>query len=94
LKATLMLEKKSGSYEILDLPDNDHPQKKKVLVLRKLTETGEPFLVVAGYFLSEVSKLGDDSLLAEIETVPEKDYSAVKHLIRKQKEEGVPITFW
>lgn len=79
-----------------------------VLLLHKVTETGSPFIVVAGYYLNEVGSF-DSSVLAEIETVPESDYSWLKDLIRKTKhrQEGesmspleevehraIPITFW
>ncbi|MGI0090755.1 MAG: hypothetical protein ACREBS_03510 [Nitrososphaerales archaeon] len=100
MRASVVLEKASN-YEILGLQGNtdgaEESQKEKrnsLLVLHKVTETGAPFLVVAGYFLSEVGKFDDESLLAEIETVPESEYSRLKGVIRQKKASNAPITFW
>lgn len=81
---------KSSKYEIVDL------EKNKVLVLRKSTETGDPFLVIAGYFLKQMGDY-DESVLAEIETVQIKDYVSLKKEIRQKlglESTRTPITFW
>lgn len=87
-----MLDKLS-KYEVLKLSSDSNGS--SVLLLHKSTETGSPFLVVAGYFLTEVGKF-EQSVLAEIETVPESDYTKLKSYIRKslKTDEKVPITFW
>ena len=92
MKASVMLDKLS-KYEILELDAENKGS--TVLLLHKSTETGSPFLVVAGYFLTEVGKF-EQSVLAEIETVPASDYTKLKSYIRKtlKAEEKVPITFW
>lgn len=92
-----MLEKAS-KYEMIEIGDgsgNNHLPRNRLLVLHKETETGSPFLVVAGYFLNEVGKF-DDSVLAEIETIAEPDYARLKELIRKKftADNKTPITFW
>ncbi|HZW56826.1 MAG TPA: hypothetical protein VFF30_11105 [Nitrososphaerales archaeon] len=104
MKASVMLDRGSR-YEVLTVADSGEGIGTKnisVLLLHKVTETGSPFIVVAGYYLNEVGAF-DSSVLAEIETVPESDYSWLKDLIRSSKsktEEGsrnykrIPITFW
>jgi hypothetical protein len=90
--ASVMLEK-SSKYEVLDI--GSKPAKNSLLILHKESETGSPFLVVAGYFLNEVGKF-EQSVLAEIETVPESDYAKVKDAIREKtgNSKKIPITFW
>ncbi len=96
MKASLMLDK-SSRYEVLKLPDQlGKKSHSSLLLLHKSTETGLPFVVVAGYFLNEVGQF-DESVLAEIETIPESDYSKMKEIIRRVQKgvgERVPITFW
>lgn len=93
MKASVMLDKLS-EYEVLKLVGSEN-HGSSLLLLHKSTETGSPFLVVAGYFLTEVGKF-EQSVLAEIETVPESDYAKLKTYIRKTLKTGekVPITFW
>jgi hypothetical protein len=87
-----MLEK-SSKYDILQLEGGN----KKILILHKSTETEDPFFVVAGYFLKEMGDF-DESLLAEIETVPVDQYARLKKEVRdklKSKDgKRIPITFW
>ncbi|MHB8566246.1 MAG: hypothetical protein ACYC7D_00015 [Nitrososphaerales archaeon] len=92
MKASVMLDKTS-MFEVLKLDGNGTHS--SILLLHKSTETGSPFVVVAGYFLTEVGKF-EESVLAEIETVPESDYAKMKELIRRSQksEDRVPITFW
>jgi hypothetical protein len=98
MRASVMLEK-SSDYRILDLAnggENSAREKRsKVLVLNKVTETGAPFIVVVGYFLSQIESF-DQSVLAEIETAPTSDYTKIKEAIRKNISGSarVPITFW
>lgn len=92
MKASVMLEK-SSAYEIIPLPKDG----RKLLVLYKSTETGDPFVVVAGCFLRETGSY-EEQVLAEIETVKVADYEPLKKELRERigKEGGkrVPITFW
>ena len=86
---------KTSKFDVLKIESKElsHPD---VLVLQKVTETGSPFLVVAGYYLSQVGKF-DESILAEIETIPENQYALLKESIRKKIGDGMkktPITFW
>jgi hypothetical protein len=87
-----MLEKNSN-HEIVALPEV--PQ--KLLVLERRTETGELFRVVAGYYLGQKERYGDDSSLVEIELVPMAEYSRIKTLLRgisSEEKRKAPITFW
>ncbi|MHB1907299.1 MAG: hypothetical protein ACYCQJ_00350 [Nitrososphaerales archaeon] len=87
MKAQVMLDK-SSDYLIVNLEQRD------ILVLRKSTETGDPFVVVAGNFLKQMKDYGE-SVLAEIETVQTKDYSKIKKELRdKIGSKNTPITFW
>ncbi len=96
MKASVMLQK-SSNYELVDLsPNSNDPNKSKLLILRKVTETGAPFIVVVGYFQREVQTFGE-SFLAEIETAPVEDYPKLKEIVRRKFSVGsakVPITFW
>ena len=67
-----------------------------LLALHKVTETGSPFIVIAGYFLRQ-TKTEEGGVLAEFETVHSSDYSKLKKQIREMlggKINDVPITFW
>jgi hypothetical protein len=92
MKAQVMLEK-SGKYDIINLENEN----KRILVLHKSTETLDPFFVVAGYFLKEIGDF-DESLLAEIETVPVEQYTKLKKEVREKlsAKDGkkIPVTFW
>jgi len=95
MRASVMLESSSG-YEVMDIRDAaTQLPNYSLLILHKKTETGSPFLVVAGYFLNEVGKF-EQSVLAEIETISESDYPRVKEIIRKESglDKRTPITFW
>jgi hypothetical protein len=87
-----MLERK-GNYEIINLPGSN----RNILVLYKSTETEDPFVVVAGYFLKQTGDF-QETVLAEIETVPVTDYEKLKNDIRDKirikQNKRVPITFW
>jgi hypothetical protein len=112
LKASVMLDKAESpkKFEVLPLAtivggEGSTEQGKSMgkrrrgnslLVLHKVTETGSPFIVVAGYYLGEVRSY-EGSVLAEIETIPETEYTKLKGLIRERLgDEGgrTPITFW
>ncbi len=87
-----MLERK-GNYEIISLPESN----KNVLVLYKSTETEDPFVVVACYFLKQAGDF-QEMVLAEIETVPVSEHEKLKNDVREKislkHSKRVPITFW
>lgn len=91
MRAQVMLEK-SSKYEVVGLED-----KRKVLVLFKSTETEDPFVVVAGYYLKQTGDY-EERVLAEIETVPVSEYTKLKKELRGKdrlsKLKNAPITFW
>jgi hypothetical protein len=97
-----MLERTGNThnFEVLPIAEMEGGMKggrsPSLLILYKVTETGSPFIVVAGYYLNQVGAF-EGSILAEIETVPESQYSELKQVIRGklgQKLSKVPITFW
>ncbi len=88
----------SGSkYEIVPLDSPHESERGKILVLDRTAETGEQFLVIAGYLLGLNKEYDDESVLAEIETVPVPQYSELKAIIReksKGERKKAAITFW
>ena len=96
LKASLLLEEGSTNFEVVPIQNSDEPDRSSVLVFNKVTETGSPFIVVAGYCLRQ-TKTYQGSVLAEIETVRESEYAKLKQLVREklgEKLNKIPITFW
>ena len=102
MRASVILDKTTSNYEIMPLvvvnSSDEEDLEQKLLLLHKSTETGDPFIVVAGYFLKQAGEFEQNTMmLAEIETVPVEDYARLKILIREKlgpESSKVPITFW
>jgi hypothetical protein len=89
---------KTSRYEIISIESSPTGSgNKKLLILDRTTETGEPFIVIAGYFLGAKKEYEDESVLAEIETVPVGEYSKLKNYVREKsapQRKKASITFW